>query len=131
MNKKELQKFENILLDERKRFITELAQIKSEGLMASQKESSGDLSSASYHPADQGSDTMEKEKSVFLASSKGNELYEIDQALMRAKDGKFGICDSCGKEVDPARLEAMPYARYCIKCSRQAEQVIKNGNKEQ
>jgi DnaK suppressor protein len=131
MNKKELQKFENILLDERKRFITELAQIKSEGLMASQKESSGDLSSASYHPADQGSDTMEKEKSVFLASSKGNELYEIDQALMRAKDGKFGICDSCGKEVDPARLEAMPYARYCIKCSRQAEQLVKNGNKEQ
>jgi DnaK suppressor protein len=125
MNKKELQKFENILLDERKRFITELAQIKSEGLMASQKES------ASYHPADQGSDTMEKEKSVFLASSKGNELYEIDQALMRAKDGKFGICDSCGKEVDPARLEAMPYARYCIKCSRQAEQLVKNGNKEQ
>jgi DnaK suppressor protein len=131
MNKKELQKFENILLDDRKRFITELAQIKSEGLMASQKESSGDLSSASYHPADQGSDTMEKEKSVFLASSKGNELYEIDQALMRAKDGKFGICDSCGKEVDPARLEAMPYARYCIKCSRQAEQLVKNGNKEQ
>ncbi|MDP2807241.1 MAG: TraR/DksA C4-type zinc finger protein, partial [bacterium] len=78
-----------------------------------------------------GSDTMEKEKSVFLASSKGNELYEIDQALMRAKDGKFGICDSCGKEVDPARLEAMPYARYCIKCSRQAEQLVKNGNKEQ
>ena len=131
MNKKDLQKFEAILLDERKRFITELAQIKSEGLMASQKESSGDLSSASYHPADQGSDTMEKEKSVFLASSKGNELYEIDQALMRAKDGKFGICDSCGKEVDIARLEAVPYARYCIKCSRQAEQLVKNGNKEQ
>ncbi len=131
MNKKDLQKYEAILLDERKRFITELAQIKSEGLMASQKESSGDLSSASYHPADQGSDTMEKEKSVFLASSKGNELYEIDQALMRAKDGKFGICDSCGKEVDLARLEAMPYARYCIKCSRQAEQLVKNGNKEQ
>jgi len=131
MNKKELQKFETILLDERKRFITELAQIKSEGLMASQKESAGDLSSASYHPADQGSDTMEKEKSVFLASSKGNELYEIDQALMRAKDGKFGICDNCNKEVEPARLEAMPYARYCIKCSRQAEQLVKNGNKEQ
>jgi len=131
MNKKDLQKYEAILLDERKRFITELAQIKSEGLMASQKESSGDLSSASYHPADQGSDTMEKEKSVFLASSKGNELYEIDQALMRVKDGTFGVCDGCGKDVDPARLEAMPYARYCIKCSRQAEQVVKNGNKEQ
>jgi DnaK suppressor protein len=128
MNKKELQKFETILLDERKRFITELAQIKSEGLMASQKESAGDLSSASYHPADQGSDTMEKEKSVFLASSKGNELYEIDQALMRAKDGKFGVCDGCGKDVEPARLEAMPYARYCIKCSRQAEKTGKNGN---
>lgn len=131
MNKKELQKFEAILLDERTRFITELAQIKSEGLMASQKESAGDLSSASYHPADQGSDTMEKEKSVFLASSKGNELYEIDQALMRAKDGKFGVCENCGKDVEPARLEAMPYARHCIKCSRQAEKTAKNGNNGQ
>jgi DnaK suppressor protein len=129
MNKKELQKFEAILLEERKRYIAELAHIKTEGLMTSQKESAGELTSYSFHMADQGSDTMEKEKSVFLASSMGNELYEIDQALLRVKDGKFGLCESCNKEIEPARLEAMPYAKLCIKCSRAAEKQTKsNGN---
>jgi RNA polymerase-binding transcription factor DksA len=125
MNKKDVLYFEKILLDERKRFIHELSQIENEGLMANPKESSGDLSSYSYHPADQGSDTMEKEKNVFLASAKGNELYEIDQALLRAKDGKFGLCESCGKDIERERLEAVPYAKQCVKCRRLNEEEQK------
>ncbi len=121
MNKKDVLQFEKLLLDERKRFIIELSQIESEGLMSNPKESSGDLSSYSYHPADQGSDTMEKEKNVFLASAKGNELYEIDQALLRIKDGKFGSCQRCGKEIEKERLEAVPYALQCVKCRRLEE----------
>ena len=125
MNKKDSQKYETVLLDERKRFLQELSQIENEGLMVNQKESSGDLSSYSFHMADQGSDTMEKEKNVFLASSKGNELYEIDQALLRLKDGKFGQCEQCGKDIERERLEAVPYAKMCIKCRRVEEEDTK------
>lgn len=125
MNKKDVLQFEKLLLDERKRFIQELTQIENEGLMSNPKESSGDLSSYSYHPADQGSDTMEKEKNVFLASAKGNELYEIDQALLRIKDGKFGPCQRCGKEIEKERLEAVPYAQQCVKCRRLEEEEQK------
>lgn len=125
MNKKDVLSFEKLLLDERKRFIHELTQIENEGLMSNPKESSGDLSSYSYHPADQGSDTMEKEKNVFLASAKGNELYEIDQALLRIKDGKFGTCLRCGKEIEKERLEAVPYAQQCVKCRRLGDEEQK------
>ncbi len=121
MNKKDLQHFEARLIEERKRCLEELGHLETEELMINQKEASGDLSSYSFHMADQGSDTMEREKNVFLVSNKGNELYEIDQALLRIKDGKYGLCGHCGKDIEKERLEAVPYARLCIKC-RQAEE---------
>lgn len=128
MNKKDLQHYEQRLIEERKSCLSELSNIENGELMINQKEASGDLSSYSFHMADQGSDTMEKEKSVFLVSSKGKELYEIDQALYRLKEGKFGICEKCGKEVEKDRLEAMPYARLCIKCRMAEELETKNNH---
>lgn len=126
MNKRDLQKFEAKLIEERKRCLEELGHLESEELMINQKEASGDLSSYSFHMADQGSDTMEREKNVFLVSSKGNDLYEIDQALLRIKDGKYGDCIRCGKEIERERLEAMPHARLCIKCRQEEEKEARN-----
>jgi RNA polymerase-binding transcription factor DksA len=126
MNKRDLQRFEAKLIEERKRCLEELGHLENEELMINQKEASGDLSSYSFHMADQGSDTMEREKNVFLVSSKGNELYEIDQALLRIKDAKFGHCNRCGKEIERERLEAMPYARLCIKCRQEEEKETRN-----
>lgn len=126
MNKRDMHKYETNLIEERKRCLSELGQLETEELMINQKEASGDLSSYSFHMADQGSDTMEREKNVFLVSSKGNELYEIDQALLRIKDSKFGSCQNCGREIERDRLEAVPYARLCIKCRQQEETESKN-----
>jgi DnaK suppressor protein len=42
------------------------------------------------------------------------ELKDIDDALRRLDDGTYGICEECGKPIDEARLEAMPWARYCV-----------------
>lgn len=126
MNKRDLQRFEAKLIEERKRCLEELGHLESEELMINQKEASGDLSSYSFHMADQGSDTMEREKNVFLVSSKGNDLYEIDQALLRIKDGKYGDCSRCGKEIERDRLEAMPHARLCIKCRQEEEKETRN-----
>ena len=54
-----------------------------------------------------------------------NEQYivaEARDALNRMDHGTFGICESCGQPIAPARLEAIPFARFCVKC---AEQTIK------
>lgn len=126
MNKRDMKKFEARLIEERKRCLKELGHLENEELMINQKEASGDLSSYSYHMADQGSDTMEREKNVFLVSSKSNDLYEIDQALLRIKDAKYGSCTNCGKEIERERLEAMPYARLCIKCRLEEEKETRN-----
>lgn len=49
------------------------------------------------------------------------ELRAVEYALARLKRGEYGICQSCGKEIDPARLEALPYAVLCIDCQTRAE----------
>jgi RNA polymerase-binding protein DksA len=41
----------------------------------------------------------------------------IDAALLRIKDGTYGICSVCGEEIPIKRLEALPYATTCVKCA--------------
>lgn len=45
-------------------------------------------------------------------------LKEIDAALSRLSKGNFGICEKCGGEIEPERLELIPWTRYCAKCSK-------------
>lgn len=45
-------------------------------------------------------------------------LDKTDRALERIKNGTYGICAKCEKEIDPARLEAFPSATLCMDCHR-------------
>ena len=51
------------------------------------------------------------------------ELAEIDAALARIQDGRYGTCLACGGPMGLQRLRAIPEARYCIACSGQAQHV--------
>ena len=44
------------------------------------------------------------------------ELDGVDAALARITEGKYGTCVDCGKEIDPARMEARPESIYCVDC---------------
>ncbi|MEK7775089.1 MAG: TraR/DksA C4-type zinc finger protein [Candidatus Zixiibacteriota bacterium] len=128
MAKVDLKKFEELLVAKRKEILSEM------GIMESQvgttiKESTGDLSSYSYHMADQGTDSMEREMAFMLASKSGRLLYHIDEALRRIQDGTYGLCLLCKKSISNARLEAVPHARLCIDC-KSAEEEKKNGRRQ-
>jgi len=110
------------LLDERGRITTELDAL-GEATGATSKESSGDLSSYSSHMADQGTDTMEREKAFLFASAKRRRLEEINQALVRIEAGTFGVCQSCGSDIPPKRLERIPDASLCVQCKEQEEKA--------
>jgi DnaK suppressor protein len=49
------------------------------------------------------------------------ELSQIERALARLKQGKYGTCENCEKKITLARLNALPYATLCINCERQME----------
>lgn len=126
MKKAERNKYEKMLLAKRAQLVEELGLIRKRSLDSTSKENSGDLSSYSYHMADQGTDAMEREKAFLFASKSGRLLYHIDEALRRLRNDKnFGNCAECGKPISAARLEAVPHARMCIKC-KEAEEIRKS-----
>jgi DnaK suppressor protein len=66
-------------------------------------------------------DSVQDEISSQLAEVESRELARIEYALERMHAGHFGVCEGCGTGIPMARLQALPYATYCIKCQREAE----------
>ena len=122
MAKKQLAHFEKRLLEERKRVLKELGHY-DEAFGSTSQESGGDLSSYSFHMADQGTDAMEREKAFLFASQEGRFLWHIDEALRRLyrSPETFGKCHNCGQDIAFERLDALPHARYCIQCKQREE----------
>ena len=121
MNKRDLKKFENLLLEKRTAILGEIGAIRRSVRGSTATEAAGDLSTHAYHMADQGTDAEEREKSFYFASKSGRFLYHIDEALRRIHDGSYGKCIECGEDISHARLEAVPHARFCIKCKEKEE----------
>jgi DnaK suppressor protein len=53
-------------------------------------------------------------------------LTEVESALKRVEDGSFGECDGCGESISARRLQALPWARYCLKCAELRHAVLMN-----
>lgn len=66
-------------------------------------------------------DSAQDEISSQLAEVESRELARIEYALERMEVGHFGVCEGCGINIPMARLNALPYATFCIKCQREAE----------
>jgi RNA polymerase-binding protein DksA len=122
MNKKQLAHFEKRLLEERARVIKELGHY-DESFSATLQGADGDLSSYSFHMADQGTDAMEREKQFLFASQEGRYFWHVNDALRRLYETpeKYGRCQECGEEIGFERLDALPHARLCIKCKAKEE----------
>jgi RNA polymerase-binding protein DksA len=121
-----MKKYEKLLLEKRREMVEGIDSLRKDST-ATIKDSTGDLSSYSYHMADLGTDAQEREKKFQLASKSGRLIYHIDEALRRIKNGTYGKCHSCGKEIGRARLTAVPHARLCIACKEQEEKTKVRG----
>lgn len=50
-------------------------------------------------------------------------LSEVDAALSRIDRGTYGVCESCEEPIPEARLRALPWARYCVKCAERRHRL--------
>jgi len=119
----EVEHFEQILLKKRKEIIGDVSEMEDEALKKQRLTASGDLSSMPIHMADLGTDNYEQEFSLGLMDGERKLLKEIDDAMGRIENGVYGICESTGKPIAKDRLEAKPWARYCVEYAR----MIENG----
>jgi DnaK suppressor protein len=69
---------------------------------------------------------LNKEIALRLGERSSQLVADIDQALLRMKEGGYGICARCSKPIDERRLEALPTARYDAAC----QAIIESANGE-
>lgn len=113
--------YKDLLHKLRDRVVDEITFLAGDNLNRSQRDSSGDLSSYSFHMADQGTDNFDREFALNRVSSEQDVLYEIDEALQRIEQGTYGICEMTGQPIEKERLQAMPYTRYCLAAQAEME----------
>jgi RNA polymerase-binding transcription factor DksA len=73
------------------------------------------------HLADAATDSYDRDWALSMLSSEQNALYEIDAALDRITRGTYGICELTGRPIEPGRLQALPWARFCAAAQRELE----------
>ncbi|MBN1429604.1 MAG: TraR/DksA C4-type zinc finger protein [Anaerolineae bacterium] len=74
------------------------------------------------HQADDGTVAFEQAADLAMRENAKRMLYQIERALFRMEEGTYGICRQCGNKIDPARLKAIPYTRYCLHCAARAQE---------
>ena len=120
----EAKRFKQLLLEKRKEIIGDVNEIENETLKKSRRVAAGDLSSVPIHMADVGTATYQQEFAIELMNGERKLLKEIDDALQRIGQRTYGICEGTGKLIAKARLEAKPWARYCVEYAQMLEQGL-------
>jgi DnaK suppressor protein len=87
-------------------------------------------SEATQDPADMAANAYTKELLISMSANDRRLLDLIDEALLRTEAGEYGDCVNCGEPVAEKRLEAVPWARYCLKCQDLQERGLLNNEEE-
>ncbi len=119
---RDLTKFRKLLLDFRDRIVGDISFLTDDSLHRPGRDTGADLSGASQHSADHGTDNFDREFALSLASTEQDVLYEVDEALQRIEDGTYGVCEMTGVYIEKARLEVIPYTRYSVQAQAKMEQ---------
>ena len=86
-------------------------------------ESQAEESSAGGQQADVATDVVEQTTDATFEQAERRRLVEVEDALRRIAEGSFGTCESCGQPIDPARLVAVPWTRFCVSCAVRRQQA--------
>jgi RNA polymerase-binding protein DksA len=100
------------LLDEKDHINAELAHLR-EFLQAE----------VDVEPDEGDSEVFEREKNAALIAVLERRLVDIDAALKSMEKGDYGICQRCGKPIEPERLEVKPDATMCVSCQQEVERL--------
>ncbi len=117
----DIEHFKQMLMEKRSEILSSVNEMEDETLKKSRGDATGDLSSMPIHMADLGTDNYDQEFTLGLMDSERKMLKEIDDALQRIEQGTYGICEGTGRQIQKARLEAEPWARYCVEYARTLE----------
>lgn len=116
MTKKEKDRYQKMLLEEKKEIIEHLSEFQNESkaIDIGVAQDLGDKAESSYT----------KEFLLSLSDVERERLSLIDSALKRIRTQDFGQCLDCGKSITKKRLDAIPWAPHCITCQQKHEEEL-------
>jgi RNA polymerase-binding protein DksA len=114
----DLSKFQRLLEEERARVLDEIKGIQALDGTDSQSGEASELADYDQHQADAATETFLRERDVALQDDAHAILRQVEVALKKIEAGTYGTCERCGKIIQAARLEAIPYTPYCIECAQ-------------
>jgi len=103
------------LESERGRLIEELEQLKANANTTEERREGSPFGKRE----EEATETLELEKRLALERRIREQLVGVEHALHKFEEKTYGLCDSCGQPIDPARLEALPQASLCMNCKAQ------------
>ncbi len=116
MDKKRLDYYKKKLATQREELVKVIARTEQEGREADE-DPTVDL-------ADKAANSYTKEFLFGQTHNDRSRLQLVDEALVRIREGNFGLCVQCLEELQQKRLEAVPWTRYCISCQQKQEEGL-------
>jgi len=115
MNKNDIKEMEKKLIDAKNDLITKTTKTK--------EREDEYLNNTVGDDVDKACDSFEREILFELTDNERVKLDDINNALEKIKQGKYGICEKCKKPIDLKRLKLKSYARFCIECQSEMEKT--------
>ena len=114
MDKKSLEKYRKLLMEKRKDLLEAYSKNKLLGTEAGGEEAAADM-------VDMATNAYTKEFLYSLSNADRMLLRAVEDALGRIEDGSYGECEECEERMSKKRLDAIPWARYCVSCQEMVE----------
>ena len=76
---------------------------------------------ATADPLDQIRSNTDRDLAAEALNQQARSIHDIQSALDRIEDGSYGLCEGCEEPIPAKRLDALPWARMCVKCQSAAE----------
>ncbi len=121
LSTKQLREFKDVLLQKREELTGDVDRLTSEALKG-KAQGYADQSTMPIHMAELGSDNWEQDFTIGLIANEQNLIREIDDALERIENKTYGMCLATDKPINLPRLQAKPWAKYCIEYERAREE---------
>ena len=123
MREAQIEYLKQLMLKEREDQQKRIQNINDAGLGETMDDSLGELSTIDNHPGDIGSEMFERSKDFALKEQSRTIVKAIDNALAAIKNGTYGKCEICNRDIPYERLEAVPYTTICSECKAEDEKA--------
>ena len=118
----DLKKIRSNLEIEKKRLLEELEQLNADGRPSEERREGSPFGKRE----EEATESLELEKRLAMERRIKDQLGDIEIAMTKFETGKYGLCETCGKPIESARLELLPAARQCMSCKALQAKNAKN-----